>query len=160
MSGKRSKGRDFGEDLAMNGRYKNIKITGNKKFVNQTKSALDLVEKSSKSDFNKINRYLKEIKQAKESGMILEKAQFNVGDPTAFHSVEWYAGAIVHDAHHYYLHAIKKFSWIPKNYRKHERLCLDEQIKFLKKIKMPEEWIKHCKNALKSDYWMEEHVEW
>lgn len=141
-------------------KYKGIIVEGNKKFFKQTREALKLIESESKADFNKIKKHLKKIKQVKESGMIFEKAQFNVGNKTAFHSVEWYAGAVVHDTHHYYLHAVKKFLWTPRNFSRHEKLCLDEQIRFLKKIDAPKRWIKHCKDVLKSEYWMKEHVEW
>jgi hypothetical protein len=141
-------------------KYKDIIIEGNKKFVKQTKQALRLIENKSKRDFNKINRYLKKIKQSKESWIDLEKAEFNVGNRTASHSPEWYASAIVHDTYHYYLNTVRKFLWIPKNFRKHEKLSLNEQIRFLRKIKMPEIWIKHCRKAIKSDYWIKEHVDW
>jgi hypothetical protein len=137
-------------------KFKGIEIKGSKKFIKQTKEAINLIHKNSKFDFNKITRYLKTIKQSPESGMILEKAQFNVGNPTAFHSVEWYAGTIVHDTHHYYLHHIKKFLWIPKNFKKHERLCNHEQIRFFKKIKASKEWIAWCKD-IKEEYWTKEY---
>src|SRR3989344_5011224 len=88
-------------------RYNNINIIGSKKFQEQTVKALDLIKGKSKNDFNKIKKYLRKIKSAQISGMILEKAQFDVSNKNAFNSLEWYASAIVHDIHHYYLHTIK-----------------------------------------------------
>jgi hypothetical protein len=133
--------------------FQGIKIYGDEKFIEQTKKAIELIERKSKSDFKIILLYLKIIKQAKESGMILKKAQFNVGNPTAFYSITWYAGCIVHDVHHYYLNNVKKFKWNKKNAKEHERLCLNKQIRFFKKINAPRELILHCKNSLRTEYW-------
>jgi len=139
--------------------YKEINIKGSKKFIEQTIAALDLIKKS-KKDYFKINKYLNSIRSNKISGINLRTGVFHVGEPTAFHSLEWYAGAIVHDTHHFYLHNIKKFSWIPINYKKHEELSTKEQIRFLKVIKAPKELIKHCKEMLKTDYWLKEKRTW
>ena len=133
--------------------YRKIKITGSKKFVNQTVKALKLIKIKSQKDFVKINRFLKKIKSSKSSGMILDKAQFNVGKLTAFSSLEWYASCIVHDVHHYYLHHIIKFRWKKGNYTKHERLCTNEQLRFLRKIKADKKLIKHCQDIFKIKYW-------
>lgn len=140
--------------------YYGIKIIGSKKFVNQTTKAIDLIKNESKLDFNKIIKYLKIIKQSKSSGMVLDKAQYNVGNKTAYYSVEWYAGTIIHDTYHYYLHKVKKVKWIPKNFEKHEKLCVEEQIRFLKKIKVEKQVIKHCKEMIKSKYWLKEKRDW
>jgi hypothetical protein len=141
-------------------KYKGIIIEGNKKFIKQTREALKLIENRSKKDFTRVRRYLNKIRQSEDSWMDLEEAQFNVGSPTAFYSVEWYAGAIVHDTYHYYLHTVKKFLWIPKNFRKHEQICLNEQIRFLKIIDAPKYWTDHCRDALNSKYWKRKHVGW
>jgi hypothetical protein len=144
-------------------KYHGIVIEGNKKFTKQTKDALTLIQKS-KRDFNKAAHYLKKIKQAEKSWMDLENSQFNVGNLTAFYSVEWYAGTIVHDTYHYYLQNVKKFLWVPKNFRKHEQFCLNEQIRFLRKINAPQNLIKYCKETLKLKYWTtsykEKHAKW
>ncbi len=137
-----------------------IKIIGSKKFINQTIKALNLIKRKSPRDFKKISKYLKKIKLAKSSGMILDKAQFDVGKPTAFHSVEWYACCIIHDTHHYYLHNIKKFLWKSKNYKKHEELCIKEQIRFLKKIKAPKNLIEHSTKMIKAKYWLKKKRWW
>lgn len=141
-------------------KYGNIEIVGSKKFKDRTVKALDLIKKKSKRDFNKINRFIKKIKSAKQSGMIFDKAQFNVGDKNAFNSLEWYASAIVHDAHHYYLHVIKKFLWKKSNFTKHEQLCVAEQVRFLKKIKAPKELVEYTKNTLKTKYWFVKNRNW
>lgn len=136
--------------------YNKIKILGSKKFTNQTIKALELIEKESKLDFNKITKYLKSIKQSNISGIDLKKSQYNVSNKTAFKSIEWYASTIIHDTHHYYLYKIKRLLWIPKNYEEHERLCMKEQIRFLKKINAHNSMIKYCKNIIKTKYWLKE----
>ena len=129
--------------------YQSILIIGKKKFIEQTIKALNLIKRKSNKDFKKIIKYLKRIKSAKYSEMILDKAQFNVGNLTAFHSVEWYASTIIHDAHHYYLDKVVKFVWKYGNVTKHEKLCTKEQIRFLKKIKAPKDPVGYLKKELK-----------
>lgn len=138
-------------------KFKKIKIIGSKRFITQTKNALNLIREKSKRDFTRIQKYLKTIRQSSESAMILEKAQFNVSVVSAFHSVEWYASIIVHDTHHYYLHTIKKFFWEKKNFKEHERLCLAEQTRFLKKIKAPQKMIEHTENGLRLGHWRQSY---
>jgi hypothetical protein len=137
--------------------FKGIKILGDEEFIAQTKKAIELINKKSKSNFKTSLIYLKIIKQTKKSGMIFKKAQFNVGNPTAFYSLEWYASCIVHDTYHYYLNNIKKFKWNSRNAKEHERLCINKQIQFLKKINAPKKLIVHCKKALKTEYWTKEY---
>jgi len=120
----------------------------------QTKKALKLIKNKSKTDFKKISKYLKVIKQSKKSGIIPNQPKFYAGNKTAFHSVEWYASAIVHDTHHYYLHSTKKLIWTPKTAKKHEKLCIKEQIKFLKKAKAPKSWIEYCGEVINTKYWL------
>ena len=55
---------------------------------------------------------------------------------------------------------IKKFLWEEKNYKKHEELCVKEQIRFLKKIKAPEWMINWPRNAIKTKYWLEKKRWW
>ena len=123
-------------------KHENVEIVGSKKFTEQTTKALDLIKKRSKRDFSRVKKYLKKIKSAKQTGMIFDKARFDVGDKNAFNSLEWYASAIVHDVHHYYLHEIKKFPWKKGNFTKHEQLCVAEQVRFLRKIKASKDLIK------------------
>ncbi len=132
--------------------YKTIVIEGSNKFIEKTIDALDWIKKSDE-DYKKVLKYLKKIKQSSQSMMVLDKAQFNVGIKSAYHCVEWYAGIIVHDVHHYYLHTFKEFRWIPKNFAKHERLCFDEQARFLKKIRAPDWMIEHVNKSYSKGHW-------
>ena len=133
--------------------HNNISIIGSKNFVAYTQKTLDLIKRKSKRDYNKIMKYLKVIKQSKKSEMILDKAQFNVSISSAFYSMEWYSGIIVHDVHHYYLHHIENFLWKPKNFLKHEHLCFDEQLRFLIRIRASNHIINHVKGAYKRGHW-------
>lgn len=141
-------------------KYHKISIIGPKKFTEQTIKSLKLIKIKSKKDFKKIIKYLKTIKYSKHSGMILDKSQFNVGKRTAFHSIEWYASCIVHDLHHYYLNNVKKFLWEKINFKKHEELCLKEQIRFLKRIKAPKSMIQHCNDVIKTKWWEMKNIKW
>jgi len=142
-------------------KYNGISILGSDRFIKQTVRALEIIKDKSKKDHNKITKYLKSIQSAKFSGMDLEKAQFNAGKPTVFgHSVDWYASSIVHDVHHFYLHSTKRLLWKQKNFRRHEKLCITEQVRFLRKIGAPKYVINHCKGALKTKYWEIEKRSW
>ena len=134
-------------------KYKNIIIIGPNEFLKQTVKALKLIEKKSKKDFNKINNYLKIIKLGRYSRMLLKQAQFNVGKPTAFSPIEWYASTIVHDTYHYILHSTERLLWKKRNYSKHEKLCINEQLIFLRKIKAPKYMIEHCKKFFEIKHW-------
>ncbi len=141
-------------------KYDGILIIGPKEFIKQTTKALELIKKKSKRDFTKITNYLKSIKYSKSSGMDLEKSQFNVGKKSAFQSIEWYASIIIHDTHHYFLHNVKGFLWKKENYEKHEKLCLKEQIRFLKKIKAQRNMLDYLNSVLKTKYWEIKKREW
>lgn len=134
-------------------KYKNVSIIGDRKFILTTKKALSLIERKIPTDFNRINKYLKSIKYARLSRMILEKARFNVGKRTAYSKLEWYASTIVHDTYHYYLHSTRKLLWKSGNFTKHERLCINEQKRFLKKIKAEKYLIEWCETIFKKKYW-------
>ncbi len=140
--------------------YNQISIIGSKRFIKQTINALKLIKRKSKKDFNKITKYLKGIKSSKFSYMNLEKAQYNVGKPTAFSKMEWYASTIVHDVHHFYLHNTGKLLWKRINFKKHEELCIKEQIRFLRRIKAPSYLIEHCHNELNGRYWLNKNRNW
>ena len=144
----------------MNMKYGNIHIIGPKKFQDQTILALGFIKKKSKEDFNKVNKYLKEIKFSEISYMDVEKSVFYVGEKNVFNTLEWYASAIIHDTHHYYLHKIEEIPWKKGNMTKHETLCIKEQVRFFKKIKAPEDLIKYTKAAVKKKHWFSKKRNW
>ena len=133
--------------------YESFKIRGSPTFKEKSIDALKWIKTKSPKDYSKIKRYLKGIKQSNHSYMGLKDGIFRVSKTSAYHSVEWYAGIIIHDVHHYYLHNIEQFKWISKNFKKHEHLCFDEQLKFLKKIKAPLWIIKHVEGAYNRGHW-------
>ena len=132
--------------------YKTIQIIGSKKFIDQTLKALRLVRKSEKH-YIMVMRNLKKIKSSKQSEMILDKAQFNVANPSAFPKVEWYAGIIVHDAYHYALHSSGRLLWNKRTFREHARRCINQQMGFLRNIQAPQYMISYCKSSIKLKYW-------
>ncbi len=82
--------------------YGGIKIEGNQAFIDQTRAALALLESLAPDAFLKTQKYVGLIQQGQHSGMWAweEPPRYEVGDPTAFYSVTWYASTIAHDATH------------------------------------------------------------
>jgi hypothetical protein len=82
--------------------YGGIKIEGSQAFIDQTRAALALLESLAPDAFLKTQKYVGVIQQGQHSGMWAweEPPRYEVGDPTAFYSVTWYASTIAHDATH------------------------------------------------------------
>ncbi len=133
--------------------YDKIKIIGDKKFILQTKKALSLIKNKSSVDFEKVEKWIKSVKSDNISRIILKKAQFAVGEKTAYSELEWYASTFVHEATHQYLHSTKLLIWKSGNFYKHEKLCIDEQIRFLKSIKAKKQIINWCEGSLNRKHW-------
>ncbi len=87
--------------------YGGIKIKGSSEFIAQTRAALTLLEQKDPQAFKKIQTYVGIIEQGEHSGMWAWEVppRYEVGDPTAFYSVTWYASTIAHDATHSELYA-------------------------------------------------------
>lgn len=84
-----------------------ITIRGSSKFIEQTHSALALLEQNDSEAYTRIQTYIGIIEQGKHSGMWAWESppRYEVGDATAFFSVTWYASTIAHDATHSKLYA-------------------------------------------------------
>jgi hypothetical protein len=87
--------------------YGGIQIKGKPEFITQTLAALTLLEQKDPQAFIKIQTYVGIIEQGEHSGMWAWEVppRYEVGDPTAFYSVSWYASTIAHDATHSELYA-------------------------------------------------------
>jgi hypothetical protein len=83
-------------------RYGAILITGSPEFIEQTRQALALLEALAPDAYLKVQTYVGIIAQGEHSGMWAweEPPRYEVGDPTAFYSLTWYAATIAHDATH------------------------------------------------------------
>lgn len=77
-----------------------LEIRGHDKFVSRTKEALEILHRT--PFYALVQRSIAVIEEGQRSGMKAwaERPTFLVGKPTWHHSAVWYAGAMVHDAHH------------------------------------------------------------
>ena len=127
--------------------YGSIKIIGTSEFIIQTRSALALLEENDHDAFVKVQTYVGIIEQGEHSGMWSWEVppRYEVGDPTAFYSVTWYASTIAHDATHselYHQYAAQHpgeyvpeevYSGVPV-----EQFCNLYQLEVLKRIGAPQ----------------------
>lgn len=140
-------------------RFFNILIIGDTDFINATKKALDLIRTSDLENWSMVAKYMGIITSAEKSGMKawVNPPVFEVGPDTAKSDTHWYAGSICHDAYHSKLYKdyYEKHGNVPYNIwtgRHAENLCLDVQIKFLKKINAPKEEIQYLEKMKHIDY--------
>jgi hypothetical protein len=132
--------------------YGNIKIIGSEAFLGQTRAALALLEANDKAAFDKVQTYVGIIEQGEHSGMWAWEVppRYEVGDPTAFYSVTWYASTIAHDATHSELYhqyaAAHPGEYVPDDVYggvEIERFCNGYQLEVLKRIGAPQAEIDH-----------------
>lgn len=129
----------------MKTKFDQLIINGDKKFINQTSEALDLLKLKCPGTYQSlVLKYLGAIKQSNKSGMkILAKPPtFNVGQKTTYYSLKWYACAIVHDAYHskQYFDYKKKHTKVPISVYfspQAELKATKVELKVAKKIRLP-----------------------
>ena len=131
-----------------------IQINGNKKFVFQTKKALRVLKSKSSATYTRVVlKYVKKIKSHKISGMnvFARVPTYEVGIPTAFESLKWYASTIAHDAYHsklYFDYKKKHKRSVPRRVYagvRAELICIKFQIKVGRKIGLAGSKIKYLK---------------
>jgi hypothetical protein len=81
-------------------KYKKLTIFGKPDFIAQISNALRLLEEKSPEEAAIVFDYVVEIKQHDKSGMRVEKKTIELADRTTFHSVQWCASVLVHEAYH------------------------------------------------------------
>ena len=84
-----------------------IGVIGSDRFASQTELALDLLAACAPDALQSADEFIDVIQESERSGMLVGQGVFLASDVTAFApgysempQVFWYAGAIVHDAHH------------------------------------------------------------
>lgn len=84
-----------------------IEIQGSASFIAQTQAALGLLAVCAPEAFEVADDFLDSIQESERSGMMVGGGTFLASETTAFApgysssaQVFWYAGAIIHDAHH------------------------------------------------------------
>jgi hypothetical protein len=117
-------------------RYGSILITGSPEFRQQTLQALALLEAKAPDAYLKVQTYVGIIAEGQHSGMWAweDPPRYEVGDPTAFYSVTWYASTIAHDATHSELyHNGQEWEGVEV-----EKFCNGYQLTVLKEIGAPQ----------------------
>jgi hypothetical protein len=84
-----------------------IGIVGSEEFVSQTDRALTFLAACAPEDLEIADGFLNAIEESDRSGMLVDEGVFLASQITAFapgysddSQVFWYAGSIIHDAHH------------------------------------------------------------
>ncbi len=120
-------------------------IVGDGAFQQQVRTALTLLMYHDQDDFLKIKKYLREICQANHSGtqVSVARSTFYLAPQSAFYSVTWCAGDLVHEACHCKLYRDYWESWrfrdsnLIVNGKEAEKYCIKQQLKALEKIRAP-----------------------
>jgi hypothetical protein len=127
--------------------YGGIEIMGDTEFIQQTRTALALLEQKAPDAFRKVQIYIGRIEQGEHSGMWAweDPPRYEVGDATAFFSVTWYASTIAHDATHSELYARYQAAHpgesVPRTAYggvEIERFCISYQIEVSRQISAPQ----------------------
>ncbi len=123
-----------------------VEVTGSDEFVRQTQAALDLLAARAPDAYQKILTYVGVIGEGQHSGMWAYETppRYEVGDPTAFSTLTWYASTIAHDATHSQLYyeylrahpgqAVPQEAWADVA---SERFCNSYQLDVLTRIGAP-----------------------
>ena len=126
--------------------YNKIKITGSDEFIIKTQASLELLKNQAPSALKKIEQYIGIIEQGEFSHMwaFEEPSRYEVCDLDSFYSVQWFAGAIAHEATHselYHAYQAKQGLPVPAHIwssETAEKLCIQYQIDVLQTINAPQ----------------------
>ena len=82
--------------------YEGIAVVGNKEFIEQVQTAVTLMKVKAPNAFGMTQSYVGRIEQGPRSGMwaYRDPPTFELNDRSAFYSITWCAGSIVHDSYH------------------------------------------------------------
>jgi hypothetical protein len=141
----------------------NIAIEGDDVCVTQTQDALNLLKSKAPSHYENVIKYIGVIECVESgSGMsaYMTPPRFKVGKATRDTGTIWYAGTIVHDAHHSkqyndYLSTHPNES-VPTDVwsgAQAERECLDIQYNALQQIGAPQSYLDHVQKSKETEYW-------
>jgi len=130
-----------------------IEIIGPAQFIQQTRSALSLLQAKAPSAYAIVSGCIGRIESGPRSGMRSHAVPptFFVADRTAFHSLTWYAGTIAHDSMHcklYHGYASTKGLPVPHEIfsgMAAERQCLTHQAWVLSAVGAPAREIDHVR---------------
>jgi hypothetical protein len=141
-------------------RFETIDVRGTPRFRSQVNESLSLLKARAPESFQIVTNQIAIIQQAKHSGMkaYKKRPKFELAPPTAFYSLTWCAGSIVHDACHsklYHDFLNEKISrTVPDSVwtgEAAENYCSAQQLRALQALGAPVNEIKSCQQT--NRYW-------
>ncbi len=141
-----------------------LEIKGDEDCLKRTNEALNLIKEKAESHYNEVKKYIGIIEcTERQSGMAAYEnpPRFQVGRSTYQSDTIWYAGTIVHDAHHsklYHDYLQNHPSEITVPYeawggRDSEQRCIDVQLDALQKIGADQYILDYVKDSINTEYW-------
>ena len=147
-----------------------ITIKGDEVCQNKTVEALNLLKVKSPESYKDVESYIGIIECAPAgSGVYANEnpPRFLVGNQTRDAGVIWYAGSIVHDAHHSMLYnqyfAAHKGQHVPAEIwtgKQAEQDCINVQYKALEDLGADQATLDYLKNTINTNYWETENRTW
>lgn len=128
-----------------------VEIRGSSRFIEQTRNALNLLEKSAPDALHKVQKYVGIIELGKHSAMwaYSDPPRFEVNERTAYYSDTWFASVIAHEATHselFHDYHAKNSGKVPDKVWKEseaEVFCKKYQLDVLKRLGAPANEINH-----------------
>jgi hypothetical protein len=122
--------------------HTDIVIVGSERFQRQVRAALTLLMYRDRDDYLMVIKYLRRIKEAKHSGTQVHEIPptFYFAPQSAFHSLTWCAGDLVHEAYHCKLYRDYRDNHglpVPAQVyggKEAEKQCIKQQLGALEKI--------------------------
>ena len=122
--------------------YADVKVVGSERFQRQIRAALTLLMYKDQDGFLMVKKYLRRIKEANHSGTQVHEIPptFYFAPQSAFHSLTWCAGDLVHEAYHCKLYRDyvdnHGFPVPAEAYggKEAEKQCIKQQVATLEKI--------------------------
>ena len=147
-----------------------IQIKGDQNCINKTQEAFNLLKEKDLISYQRVNKYIGIIECVPQgSGMYAWETppRFAVGEQTLNSDIKWYAGAIVHDAHHSELYhnylashpgaAVPDNIWTGKDA---EFDCINIQRETLIKVGADQYTLDYLESTKNSNYWETPNRTW
>ena len=131
--------------------HNGIQIVGSPRYLKQVREALDLLKAKAPEELALVAEFVSVIEEGDRSGMWADRdpPTYVMSETTAFYSITWCAGTIVHDSYHsamYHRYLREHGTPVPRKVwtgQLAEQTCNARQMKALKKIGAPKHEIEH-----------------
>lgn len=114
-----------------------IDVQGTARFQAQTEQVFQLLQRRDVDSWQHVRIHIHVIQQGAHSAMWAyeQPPRVEINNRTAFYSVTWYAGVLIHEATH--------AEFREKSCKDVEQLCIDRQIAVLMRIQAPQHEIQY-----------------